>query len=436
MAVFAASVLVLLGFIYESTAGFMEGQTDETINAEVKGLAEQYSRQGLPGLVQVIQARVAKDKAGNSVYLLTDWKFKPLAGNLKAWPGFSETRQGWLTLELEDPETMKMRETRIRYFLLPGDYHLLVGRNVSERNKIQRMIMDSLVWGFFITVLLGVVGGLLMSRSMLGRLDVINRAGREIMNGDLSRRIPLRGSGDEFDRLAAGLNNMLDQIVLLMDGVRQVSDNIAHDLRGPLNRIRGGLEMSLITAKTADEHKEILEQTIAEIDELLATFNALLTISQAEAGSRREDFKDCDLSTIAEDAADLYEPLAEEKGVDLVSELAPGVCVPGNRHLLAQTLANLLDNAVKYTPEGGEVALRLQRDESGTRLSVSDTGPGVPESSRDKVLERFHRLETSRNTPGSGLGLSLVSAAAKLHHAKLALDDNKPGLIVTLTFEA
>ncbi len=436
MCVFGASAALLLWFIYASTSGFMDQQTDETINAEIRGLSEQYAQQGLNGLVHVIQARVAADKSGSSVYLLTNWKFAPLAGNLPQWPSFSETQDGWLTLNLEEPESGRMRETRVRYFLLPGNYHLLVGRDVTERNKIQGMIMDSLGWALFITAALGGAGGLLMSRRMLGGLDVINKASREIMNGDLNRRIPLRGSGDEYDRLAANLNAMLDQIVLLMNGVRQVSDNIAHDLRGPLNRIRGALELSLRTAKTPEEFREILENATVEIDKLLATFNALLTIAQAEAGSRREDFRDVDLALLAQEAAELYEPLAEEKGIAFTVDLAPELYVPGNGHLVAQALANLLDNAIKYTPSGGRVTVTLKKEPSGPVLSVSDTGPGIPEAFREKALERFQRLEASRNTPGSGLGLSLVAAVAKLHHAAIELADNEPGLRASLRFKA
>lgn len=434
MAAFGLSVLVLLGFIYTSTAGFMERQTDETINAEIQGLAEQYSQLGLTGLIRVIKSRVAKDKAGSSVYLLTDWKFNPLAGNLPEWPKFKDTGSGWFDATLEDTENFEPRRVRMRYFLLPGNFHLVVGRDVSERIKVERLIMDALGWGLGLTVVLGGLGGLLTSRWMLKRIDVINKASREIMHGELTRRIPTRGAGDEFDRLAENLNAMLDQISRLMDGVRQVSNNIAHDLRGPLNRIRSGLEMSLARIRTPEEYRTVLEQTIAEIDGLLMTFNALLTIAQAESGARRQDFTDTDLTGLAEDVAELYEPLAEEKDLAFHLSLAPGVIVPGNRHLLSQALANLLDNAVKYTPSGGSITVTLAAPATGPELTVADTGPGIPAEHRNLVLERFTRLESSRNTPGSGLGLSLVAAAAGLHQAELRLEDNGPGLRVTMAF--
>lgn len=434
MAAFGLSVLVLLWFIYTATAGFMERQTDETINAEIQGLAEQYSQLGLTGLIRVIKSRVARDKAGQSVYLLTDWKFNPLAGNLAEWPKFKDTGSGWFDATLEDTENFEPRRVRMRYFLLPGNFHLVVGRDVSERIKVERLIIDALVWGLAITLVLGGAGGVLTSRWMLKRIDVINRASRQIMNGDLSRRIPSRGTGDEFDRLADNLNAMLDQIVRLMDGVRQVSNNIAHDLRGPLNRIRSGLELSLPTATTPDEYRAVIEHSIAAIDNLLQIFNAILTIAQAESGARRQDFQSLDLTALAGDVAELYEPLAEEKGLILDVALAHGVTVPGNRHLLSQALANLLDNAVKYTPVGGHLLLSLTATDAGPELAVADSGPGIPPEDRERVLERFTRLESSRNTPGSGLGLSLVAAAAGLHNAALRLEDNHPGLRVVLAF--
>ncbi len=436
MAAFGLSVLVLLWFIYSSTAGFMERQTDETINAEIQGLAEQYSQLGLTGLIRVIKSRVAKDKAGSSVYLLTDWKFNPLAGNLPDWPKFKDTGSGWFDATLEDTENFEPRRVRMRYFLLPGNFHLVVGRDVSERIKVERLIVDALIWGMLLTVVLGGAGGVLTSRWMLKRIDVITKASREIMNGDLTRRIPTRGAGDEFDRLAENLNAMLDQIGRLMDGVKQVSNNIAHDLRGPLNRIRSGLEITLARPQEPEACRQALERAITEIDGLLQTFNALLTIAQAESGARRQDFTDIDLTRLAADAAELYEPVAEEAGLSLEVHLAPQVTVPGNRHLLSQALANLLDNAVKYTPDGGRVTLSLTTGPAGPELTVADTGPGIPAEHREFVLERFTRLESSRNTPGSGLGLSLVAAAAGLHQAELRLGDNRPGLRVTLAFPA
>jgi signal transduction histidine kinase len=433
MVLFSLSVLVLLGFIYWTTAGFMERQTDETINAEIQGLHERYKLLGLAGLVLVINERLENDEGESSIYLLTDRNFSAIAGNLEAWPRAVVNTQGWFNFSYSPEDKKEEHMARGRHLLLTGGFHLLVGRDVSDRVQVQNVIIESLGWGLAITVILGLFGGVFISRSMLRRVDSINRAVREIIQGNLTRRFPVTGIDDEFDQLTRNLNDMLDRIERLMSGVRQVSDNIAHDLRSPLNRLRGRLEVALMQKQGEEEYKEAIAQTIQETDEIISTFNALLKIAQAEAGARREDFVDVDLCTLARDMAELYEPLAEEKGLDFTVDVAPCVTLPGNRHLLSQAIANLLDNAIKYTDSGG-VSLRLETGRNGPELVVADTGPGVLPELRGKVLERFQRLETSRSTPGSGLGLSLVSAVATLHDAELRLEDNQPGLRAVLAF--
>jgi signal transduction histidine kinase len=440
MTLFGISALALLGLIYEMTSGFMKRQTDETIEAEVQGLAEQYSQLGLSGLLRVVNARAAGDDLGESLYLLTDPDLRPLAGNISRWPGSARDSalaeppegggDGWLDIKVQDKG--KSTFARVRRFILPGDFRLLVGREISERVRIERLIERSLAWGLVATLALGFGGGILMSRGMRRRLDGINRAVEEIMRLGPARRMPVSELGDEFDQLAANLNAMLDQIQSLMDAVRDVGDNIAHDLRTPLTRLRAKLEMTL-------DHgdgpcRAALEEALGETDKLLATFAALLTIAQVEAGSQLENFEAADLARIAADALELYEPLAEEKGLRLTME--PGAFVPvlGNRGLIAQAAANLIDNAVKYTPAGGTISLSVRRDGGRAVLRVADSGPGIPPEAREKVLERFARLDASRATPGSGLGLSLVAAVAKRHGASLTLGDNHPGLAVELTF--
>lgn len=436
MLLYSLSSLAILGFIYRHTAGFMERQTEETINAEIQGLSEQYRLLGLAGLIHTIRRRTQLHRTDNSYYLLAGPHFTYLAGNLKKWPRAGAPENGRIRIELE--EDGEDKELTARYFALRGGFHLLVGRDVSDRIKIQERIVDALAWGIAATVVLGFIGGLFMSRSMLRRLDVINKASGEIMHGDLSRRIPRkrkrRGKGDEYDQLVANLNNMLDRIESLMNGVRQVSDNIAHDLRNPLNRLRGRLEVTRLQQPDAESCRRAIEQAIEEADNLIQTFNALLRIAQAEAGAMREGVEDLELGRIAQDMAEFYEPLAEEKNIAFETDIAEGVCVEGNRHLLTQALANLVDNAIKYTHSGGTVLLSLTEDKSGVSLCVADNGPGIPEEAREKVLERFYRLETSRNTPGSGLGLSLAAAVAKLHKAELELSENEPGLVITLFF--
>jgi signal transduction histidine kinase len=271
---------------------------------------------------------------------------------------------------------------------------------------------------------------------MLGRVDAINRTTRRIMAGDLSQRIALKGSRDEFDQLAANLNAMLDQIERLLGGMRQVTDNIAHDLRTPLNRLRSRIEVALLQQPGRAETRALLEATLADAQAMIATFNALLDIARAEAGSERGGFEAVDLAALSRDLADLYRPAAEDKQLTFQYRCAPGLQMRANRHLLAQALANLLDNAIKYTPPGGRVRLQVERGANGPLIAVADSGPGIPEADRERVLQRFVRLDGTRSTPGNGLGLSLVDAVAKLHGAELTLTDNRPGLKVSLAFRA
>lgn len=434
MALFCVSVFALLVFLYWTTAGFMVRQTEETVNAEIRGLGEQYRLLGLGGLTHRVRERAAADDARLNLYLLTDWNFSPLAGNIDRWPEAAGNTTEWVEFSMRVQDSEKHHKVRARHLLLEGDIHLLVGRDVSDLGGVQRLIRESMGWGIALTIVLGLVGGVLMTRGMLGRIEAINRASQEIMRGDLSRRIPDKGSADELDRLAQNLNAMLDRIERLMIGIRQVSDNVAHDLRSPLNRLRAKLELALRSGSSPEEYSTVMGQALEDIDGILATFNALLKIARAESGADRENFEELDLTVLTRDMAEFYEPLAEEKGLRFVQKLEQTPAVSGNKHMLSQALANLLDNAVKYTEPGGLVTLELLENHQGVRLVVADSGPGIPSEAREKVLERFYRLESSRNTPGSGLGLSLVSAVARSHRADLRLMENQPGLRVELLF--
>jgi signal transduction histidine kinase len=282
--------------------------------------------------------------------------------------------------------------------------------------------------------LLGVIGGGLISRNLLSRVDSINRTANEIVAGDLSRRVSVSRAGDELDAMAQNLNRMLDRNERLMRGMRDVTDSIAHDLRTPLNRLRNRLEGVLTHVDPESGQGREIDAAVGETDRLIATFNALLMIAEAEAGAMREAMAPVSLAQVIEGVAELYEPLAEEKGLTLV--VAPGRAAPirGNLRLLAQALANLVDNAIKYTPEGGRITIAAADRPGGAALSVADSGPGIPAADRGRVVERFVRLEESRNSPGTGLGLSLVAAVARLHDARLELTDNAPGLNATLVF--
>ncbi|NIR30610.1 MAG: HAMP domain-containing histidine kinase [Gammaproteobacteria bacterium] len=430
VALFGASVLGLFGFIYWSTAGYMARQTDATIEAEITGLSERYRLTGLAGLTGLIAERVARDPDGSSIYLLTDGDLHPLLGNLESWPEDARAKDGWLEFRLGKgaPEKANGHKARARRFELRGGFHLLVGRDVGDLQEVQTLIVETLVWGLAITLVMALGGGVMVSRSVTHRIEAINQTSREIMSGDLDRRVTTTGTGDDFDQLTDNLNEMLDQIQSLMEGVRRVSDNIAHDLRTPLARLRNVLETVRSDQLSPEQQRAHVEQAISEADGLLSTFNALLRIARIESGERREGFAEVDLEALLRDVAELYEPLSEEKGQRFAMRLEPGLKVHGDRDLLFQAFANLLDNAIKYTPEDGQIELYVNIEGDCAAVTVADTGPGIAEEHREQVFQRFSRLEWSRSTPGAGLGLSLVGAVAKLHHAQVRLSDNQPGL--------
>lgn len=431
MLIFGGSVAVLLGFLYWATVGVLSEQMDETIQADITGLAEQYERRGTPGIAAIIGERVRKDPARRTVYLLTDPLRRPLVGNLDSWPPVEPDEGGWIAFELVDRAAPdgKPHLARAKRFVLQGGLNLLVGREVRELERTRRMIVNAMIWGIAITLALAFGGGIAMSRSTARRIDVINQTSHDIMSGNLEQRIPAGGAGDEFDQLAENLNAMLDRIQALMDGLRHVSDNIAHDLRTPLTRLRGRLEDLRDPDMTPSDRIHRIDATIAEADTLLSMFNALLRITQIEAGARRDSFTTVDLAELLCDVAELYEPVALEKGLVFSSHVNDAGIVSADRDLLFQSVANLADNAIKYTPAGGSVTMHV----AGKLITVSDTGPGVPKDAREDVFRRFHRLEESRGEPGSGLGLSLVKAVAQLHGGDVQLEDNRPGLKFLLT---
>lgn len=437
MTLFGASVLVLLGFISWSTISLIERQTDETIEAEIRGLAEQYRERGLLRLVEVIQDRSADHADQSNVYLLTDPTFGPIAGNLTNWPAETDAG-GWVHLSLKKREDGKSvaHQIRARTFVLPGGYRLLVGRDTNEKDKFEETINKAVNWSLALTFGFGLIGGIFISRRMLARVDRVSTTAQEIIAGDLARRIEISGSGDEFDRLAENLNAMLAQIERLMSGMRLATDSIAHDLRGPLTRLKGRIEMALRCPPETSQDREALADVLAQTDAALVVFDTLLKIATAEARTDAEDLETLDLASLASNAAELYEPVAEEKGVALDVDTEGQARIRGQPQLLAQAIANLLDNAVKHTPAGGRITVTAGNRGNGVALAVADTGPGIPEADRARVLERFVRLEESRSTPGAGLGLSLVAAVAKLHDATVHLEDNNPGLRISVRFPA
>ena len=441
LVLFAMSSLVLLSFVYWATAGISTSQIDETIQAEVTGLGEQYRNNGLTGLISIVRERSQDQR--QSLYLVIDGNGNKLVGNLNAWPNVETQKGGWLEFKYQRPVggKLEVHRARGRHLLLDGGFQLLVGRDIHELQRVEKIMRQTLAWAVALTICLGLVGGVFMSRNFLRRIEVINKTSREIIAGDLQQRVPVMGREDELDRLARNLNKMLDQIERLVTGMRQVTENIAHDLRSPLNRLRSRLEVTLMGEPSENNYREALELTIGDTEALLETFNALLSIAQAESGQPDGAMADFDLSALAEGISELYEPVAEEKSITLARQIEAGVKLHGNRHMLSQALANLLDNAVKYCSEdtnemAGKIVIVVRQTDAGPQLIVADSGPGIPVEDKDRVLARFVRLESSRTSSGSGLGLSLVAAVAKLHEAEIILEDNLPGLKVSIKFTA
>jgi signal transduction histidine kinase len=433
MALFALSVGAISAFVYWSTLGYFERQTNAIIEAEINGLYEQYERQGLRGLADIINERVQRGTERRMLYLFADAIGRPIAGNLPPPPSLSSAEGPWVDFTLREESTGV--ETPVRAALLrvgPG-FWLLVGRDIRELAEIKRSLKRASAYGVSLTLVLALIGGALLALSAQRRLGAINRTTRQIIAGDLSRRAELKGSNDEYDELATNVNAMLDQIENLLAGMRHVGDSVAHDLRGPLTRLRNRLET---LSNTPQPQPEDLVECVEQLDHVLDTFNALLRIARVESGAYRSHFTAVDLAPIVHDVCELYHAAAEERQVTLRSAHAAPVEVFGDRELLAQALTNLLDNAVKYTPPGGLVSVELGRAGDTAKLSVRDSGPGVPETERNRVLQRFVRLDRARSQPGNGLGLALVNAVTLQHHGRLTLGDNAPGLIVTLELPA
>ena len=431
MALFGISIAAVGAFVYWSTVGFLERQTDEVIEAEINGLNEQYRRRSLAGLVEVIQERSRLTNEERSAYLLVDAALRPIAGNLTLWPPQFDQPGEWVNFSVPS-EAGGQIPVRAQLLLVNQQgFRLLVGREIRELEQIKQTFRQASIWGMSLTMGLSLIGGLALALSAQRRVAQLNRTTRQIIAGDLSQRVPVSGH-DEHAELATHVNAMLDQIENLLSGLRHVGDSIAHDLRSPLTRLRSRLEM-LTNESTPD--RASLEACLTQADDLLQTFNALLRISRVESGAYRRDFGRVDLSQIVRDVAELYQATAESRYVTLNVKSIDHGTVFGDRELLAQALTNLLDNAIKYTPQGGQIDLELKDNQDLIVVTVADSGPGVPSAERERVLNRFARLDEARSKPGSGLGLALVRAVADQHDAKLMLTDNAPGLRVSISFE-
>lgn len=444
-ALFAAS---LVAYFAWNTRRLITEQITSTVNAEVSEITDIYSRRGLRGLVFTIESRALRP--GSNLYLVTTPAGQAIAGNVGSLaPGVMGTN-GWSETayrRLEDQDRSDHRAL-VRVTELSSGFRLLIGRDLDERRRMFVIVAKAAQWSVLVVVILGIAGGIFVARRVLQRIDAMTGTTQRIMAGDLSGRLPVGRSGDELDRLAENLNAMLERIEALMAGLKEVSDNIAHDLKTPLTRLRNRAEEALAKSSCEAEYRAALERTIEESDGLIRTFNALLMIARAESGQARGNMDDFDAAEVALGIHELYEPLAEEDGMGLrlVSSPAP---VHGNRELIGQALANLVENAIKYgkpvpSPEPGsvvsldprQIVIDARREGDLVLLSVTDRGRGIPAHDRKHALERFVRLDSSRSEPGSGLGLSLAAAVATLHGGELRLGDAHPGLVATLAIPA
>lgn len=444
---FAMGAAFLVFYMTGLSVQMLTAQTRETINEEVQGLSRAYQRGGLPLLVRVIELRARQP--GANLYMIADPNGRILSGNVASLaPGvlddtgwtarpFSYTRYGEGSSGGAERPSATDHEATAQVFRLPNQMIVLVGRDLGEPERFRDVVRRALVVAFGIMGLGAFLIWFFVGRRALKRIDAVSRASRRIMGGDLTGRLPMSGAGDEFDRLSQSLNAMLDRIATLNEGLRQVSDNIAHDLRTPLTRLRNRAEAALAGQPTTGEYRAALERTIAESDQLIRTFNAILMISRLEAGQSSEAMAPVDLKAIMEDVVELYEPAAEEVGVTLEAQAGESVVIDGNRELIGQALSNVVDNAIKYSAgstDEPKVTVSLESCAGAPCLKVSDNGPGIPEEDRQRATGRFVRLETSRSQPGSGLGLSLVAAVMKYHGGRLELSGRNRGLAVAMVF--
>ncbi len=416
--------------------GFMQAHLDDTVLDEIRILEAEFGVDGRRGVQMLISRRLAENPDGRQAYLLVNEDGQWLAGNLSAMPTQAATRAGWYelpTLHRAADATLRLRIVR----LIDGS-RLAVGFDNHEIIAFVNALQRATSLGFAVTVLLGLLAGALSSRMTLGNLDIINHTAVRIIDGDLGQRVPLRGSNDEFDRLSATLNEMLDRIGELMASVKHATDSIAHDLRSPLARMRNRIEMARLAVPIDPiAQQDLLDELCSEVDRVLTVFASLLRLATIESGVLRSGFQRIDLRPLVDDAVSLYEALASERDISVSLSIGlpatDGGAVDGDRDLLFQAVCNLLDNAVKFSPDGAAIAVTLEQVQGQLQIAVRDQGPGVPAEQRERVFDRLVRLDTSRNSPGYGLGLSLVRGIARLHRGDARLFDGAPGTLAVLT---
>jgi signal transduction histidine kinase len=434
--IFGAVVVALLFYVYSSTASYVRGRSDRAITTELANLQKIYTNSGRAGLVAAIAQRSADERLEGGVYLLTDTAFAALAGNLEAWPTGLKGFSGWGDFNAGERNPIAVNRPLLRatFETLPDGSHLLVGKDIDDVDEFVEQIETALGLSILLIFVIGAVSTASVTRRTVGRIEAINATTRAIMQSGLGERIPLRGTRDEWDQLAANLNSMLERIEGLMGEVKQVTDNVAHDLRTPLARIRGRLEKAYHRRQDGEYDPSLIGDTLADLDAVLRMFSSLMRISQIETTDRTAAFRTVNLGEIASEVVELFDAAAEDRSGCLNIVANERVLVTGDKDLLFDTVANLVDNAIKHGREAGHVTVEVAQSDGGAVISIADDGPGIPAEEYQHVFKRFYRLERNRLTPGNGLGLSLVGAVARLHGARIEMRDNAPGLNLRLWF--
>lgn len=437
--VFSLSVILLFGFIYTFASNYTQSQTSEAIKMQYSYLLNAYHDDGSAGVEQRIRQLIAEDDEGKEIYLLVNKDFEKIGGNLNTWPlnarvqGSFNKNGEWITFHIESvrnqPQTIEVKALVVP---LSKWRYLLVGVSTQELERVEQIILRTFFASLLVSLIMAFAGALVMTRSVMRRINIINRSAYTIMHGNLSTRIPYTIGGDEFDELSSNLNMMLDKIEILLQSISLFANNIAHDLRSPLNRIITRLDAGIRQIEPDNSARALLEKNIHDMEGLVATFNSILKISELEASTDLQHFSDINLHEVLSDLVEFYEPMASHQHISLTTQIGENVVVRGERNLLTQAFANLLDNAIKFTPEHGHIHVATQLHDGFVDVSIADNGPGIPEMYHDKVFEKFFRIEESRSAKGNGLGLSLVAAIARIHKAHIILSDNHPGLKVTL----
>ena len=427
--IFGAAVLALFGYVYWSASTYVLSRADGEIAADYDALRHVYDTAGRGALAAAIERRIADGQHAGSIYLLTDAARAPIAGTFQSSAYVPRDAAGWATFA-----TPLRPALRAKFETLPDGSHLLVGRDIGDLAAFAGRIDLALLLGLGLIFVLAAVASVTVTRRTVGRIEAVNATSRAIMQSGLGERIPLRGTRDEWDQLAGNLNMMLDRIEVLMGEVKQATDNVAHDLRTPLTRIRARLEKASARPRSAMEDHALITDTLADLDGVLRMFASLTRISQIETSDRTAAFHTVNLAEIAREVVELFDAAAEESGVALTTAGDAQVLITGDRDLLFDAVSNLVDNAIKHGRAAGRVTVAVACGTDGATISVTDDGPGIPAHEFPHVFKRFYRLERSRRAPGNGLGLSLVAAVARLHGARIEMLDNAPGLEFRLHF--